>query len=143
MKLKQINPLDAWKILEEEKNSLLVDVRTVEELNFVGFADLLSINAKSAFLPWRFYPTMELNSDFVSELSKFVAESFSENPLKTNLIFICKAGGRSFEAAKAMSEIGYNNSYNIIGGFEGDEDQFGHRGNINGWKAANLPWRQK
>jgi rhodanese-related sulfurtransferase len=142
MSFKQINPQDAWKILEEEKNSILVDVRTFEELNFAGFTDLSSISAKSIALPWRIYPRMELNSAFISELSSFVTESFSTNPLNTNLLFLCKVGGRSFEAAKAMSEIGYN-TYNITGGFEGDIDQFGHRGNINGWKAANLPWRQQ
>ena len=31
---------------------------------------------------------------------------------------------------------------NVAGGFEGDIDGEGHRGHVNGWKAANLPWRQ-
>ena len=31
---------------------------------------------------------------------------------------------------------------NIADGFEGDTDEDGHRGNRNGWKQADLPWRQ-
>jgi rhodanese-related sulfurtransferase len=143
MSLKQINPQDAWKILDEDKHSLLVDVRTFEELNFVGHVDLSSIAAKSIILPWRIYPRMELNSAFISELSNFIAKTFPSNPLDTNLLFLCKTGGRSNEAAKSMSEIGYKNTYNITGGFEGEADSSGHRGNINGWKAANLPWEQQ
>jgi len=32
--------------------------------------------------------------------------------------------------------------FNIAGGFEGDLDAARHRGQINGWKAAGLPWTQ-
>lgn len=141
MNFKEIKPQDAWRILKEDKNSILIDVRTSEELSFVGYADLSSINRKSVALPWRIYPNMVLNSDFVSNLTDFISESFKQDPLKIALLFLCRTGGRSKEAAKSMAEIGYN-CYNIINGFEGDVDDFGHRGTVNGWKAENLPWRQ-
>lgn len=141
MSFKEVTPQDAWKILENNKDSVLVDVRTNEELNFVGFVDLSEIGRKAIALPFRTYPNMAFNSSFISDLTGFINKSFGEDSFKTNLLFLCKTGGRSHDAAIAMSELGYN-CYNILGGFEGDIDKFGHRGKINGWKAENLPWRQ-
>ena len=37
---------------------------------------------------------------------------------------------------------GFEKSFNIAGGFEGDVDGEGHRGNTSGWKASGLPWQQ-
>jgi hypothetical protein len=45
-------------------------------------------------------------------------------------------------AAVAMTRAGFNKAFNIAGGFEGNLDGNGHRGNVNGWKASGLPWRQ-
>jgi hypothetical protein len=42
----------------------------------------------------------------------------------------------------AAAGVGYADSYNIAGGFEGDLDAERHRGKNNGWKAAGLPWVQ-
>ena len=39
-------------------------------------------------------------------------------------------------------KAGFTRALNVSGGFEGDPDPSGHRGHINGWKAADLPWRQ-
>jgi sulfur dioxygenase len=36
----------------------------------------------------------------------------------------------------------YKKACNIIGGFEGDLDEQGHRGNRGGWRHAGLPWVQ-
>ena len=44
--------------------------------------------------------------------------------------------------AGALTQLGYAQAYNIAGGFEGDHDENGHRGFVNGWKAEGLPWRQ-
>jgi rhodanese-related sulfurtransferase len=45
-------------------------------------------------------------------------------------------------AAAAMTGAGYSRCFNVAGGFEGMRDDAGHRGTIDGWKAANLPWLQ-
>ena len=47
----QIDVLDAWKVLQEEPNSILIDVRTREEIEFVGFVNLSNTNAKIISLP--------------------------------------------------------------------------------------------
>jgi rhodanese-related sulfurtransferase len=58
------------------------------------------------------------------------------------LIMLCRSGVRSIAAAKAATAAGYEDSYNVLAGFEGNPDQAGHRGQVEGWKAAGLPWRQ-
>ncbi|MFT6106810.1 MAG: rhodanese-related sulfurtransferase [Rickettsiales bacterium] len=138
----QIEVLDAWKFLQENPQSILVDVRTREEIDFVGFADLSEIDIKTIFLPWRQYPRMEIDEDFTDKLSGLVAETFPSNPLETNLLFLCRSGSRSFEAAMFVSDLDYVNCKNVVNGFEGSCNQDGQRGKINGWKSKNLSWKQ-
>ena len=45
-------------------------------------------------------------------------------------------------AAEFLTNHGYKNCYNLIEGFEGPHDSDGHRGQMNGWKFDNLPWKQ-
>ena len=137
----QIDAPDAWKILQENPNSILVDVRTKEEIEFVGFVDSTKINAKTINLPWKTYPQMAVDEAFTDKLSALISEVFSSNPEEINLLFICRSGNRSFEAAMFMSDLGYQ-CHNITNGFEGSHNELGQRGKTNGWKAQNLPWRQ-
>jgi rhodanese-related sulfurtransferase len=58
------------------------------------------------------------------------------------VLFLCRSGARSRAAAVALTGLGFAKAFNVAGGFEGDPDGERHRGNINGWKAAGLPWRQ-
>jgi hypothetical protein len=41
-----------------------------------------------------------------------------------------------------MTAAGYANCFNVAAGFEGRRDEEGHRGKVEGWKAAHLPWVQ-
>ncbi len=130
-----IMPADAWQMLKDERNVFMVDVRTQAEWAFVGVPDLNEIGKELYYISWQSYPTMELNGLFVEQLSKLVGHD-------DVIIFICRTGGRSMSAAVAAKNAGFNTCYNLSGGFEGDIDNKGHRGMLNGWKASNLPWRQ-
>ncbi|MFT6219579.1 MAG: rhodanese-related sulfurtransferase [Myxococcota bacterium] len=138
----QIEVLDAWKFLQENPQSILIDVRTEQEIEFVGFADLSQINAKTISLPWRHYTNMEIDEGFTDKLSALIAEVFPSNPQQTNLLFLCRSGSRSFEAAMFVSDLNYPNCYNVVDGFEGPCNQDGRRGQIKGWKSKNLSWKQ-
>ena len=59
------------------------------------------------------------------------------------LFFMCRSGARSSNAAKLMTSIGWDNSYNVLYGFEGDPDLSHKRGITNGWKCEGLPWIQQ
>ena len=142
MLVHQITATEAFKKLSNEKSAALIDVRTDAEFNFVGTADLREIEANLILLPWKIFPTMALNPNFTASLEKVLLEKFGEKRHEAQLIFMCLSGGRSQQAATHMTQLGYENCFNLIGGFEGEADAAGHRGNISGWKASNLPWRQ-
>jgi rhodanese-related sulfurtransferase len=131
-----VQPETALKILTDVPNAILVDVRTKPEWNFVGLPDLATIGKKPALLEWQEYPSMQLNSGFVPQLSAAVPDP------ATPLLFLCRSGARSAAAAKAMSAAGYSTCLNIADGFEGPLDAQAKRGKAGGWKAAGLPWRQ-
>ena len=46
-------------------------------------------------------------------------------------------------AAVAMTKRGFARCFNLAGGFEGPLDNDGHRGRLDGWKVAGLPWKQE
>ncbi len=141
MQVIEINSQEAFEKLKE-RNALLIDVRTDAEFSFVGQADLSSLNKEVVLLPWKMFPSMNLNPRFQMSLEKVLQEKFGEEKYDAHLIFMCRSGSRSYEAAAYISSFGYKNCFNLSGGFEGNLDEKGHRSNIDGWKKNNLPWRQ-
>jgi len=126
----------AWKILSENNDAILIDVRTRAEWNYVGLPELAPIGKKPALLEWQVFPGMQQNPEFTSALGNAVANK------DTPLLFLCRSGARSAAAAKAMTAAGYSTCFNVADGFEGPLDAQGKRGSAAGWKAAGLPWRQ-
>ena len=121
--VKNITATQAWDLMQNEK-TILVDVRTEQELPDYGQPDITATGGESLLLPWRLAPDFEPNIHFLDELSKTASVSDS-------LLFLCKVGGRSHEAAITANAAGYEHSYNIVGGMDGE----------NGWKASGLAWR--
>ena len=128
---------DAWALLQSEPAAQLVDVRTMAEWSFVGLPDLAGIGRQVHCVEWQSYPSMAQNPSFVAQAGAAVG-SRKDAPV----LLLCRSGGRSRAAAMAMTAAGYEQAYNVAGGFEGDLDKNSHRGGANGWKAAGLPWRQ-
>jgi rhodanese-related sulfurtransferase len=131
-----VAPATAWKILSENKDAVLIDVRTRAEWNYVGLPELATIGKKLALVEWQSFPSMQLNPEFVSVLGDAIADK------ETPLLFLCRSGARSAAAARAMSAAGYSTCFNVADGFEGPLDAQGKRGTAGGWKATGLPWRQ-
>jgi rhodanese-related sulfurtransferase len=131
-----VAPATAWKILSEQKDAVLIDVRTRPEWNYVGLPDLESLAKKPALVEWQVFPSMQPNPDFVSALSGALTNKDAP------LLFLCRSGVRSAAAAKAMSAAGYSTCLNVADGFEGPLNAEAKRGSAGGWKAAGLPWRQ-
>ncbi|MBS0471124.1 MAG: rhodanese-like domain-containing protein [Proteobacteria bacterium] len=125
---------EAWALLEKDPAARLVDVRTRAEWSFVGIPDLAPLGREAELVEWQTFPSMQVNPGFVSD----AAGSDKAAPV----LFLCRSGARSRSAAIAMTQAGYSRAYNVVGGFEGDLDGERHRGNMNGWKAAGLPWKQ-
>lgn len=134
----EVEPDIAWDILKNDFSAILVDVRTAPEWTLVGTPNLSVLSKQAIFIPWRVFPTMEINENFVDQV-----EDQNKIGKDSPIFFLCKTGGRSLDAAIEMTRHGYTQCYNIFGGFEGDLDENGHRGNKNGWKKYNLPWEQR
>ena len=122
-----LTPKEAWDLLTGEADAQLIDVRTGAEFNFVGMPDLQGIGKEAHGIPWKHFPGMTDNPDFVKDVEN--AAPGKDAPV----LFLCRSGVRSVAAAKAMTELGYTRAYNILGGFEGDKDESGHRGVLAGW----------
>jgi rhodanese-related sulfurtransferase len=120
-------PAEAHALMQQ--GAVLVDVRTDPELLYVG-----SIPG-SETIEWNVYPDGARNQDFLEQLAGAVKK---EQPV----MFICRSGARSHQAAVAASQAGWQEAYNVIEGFEGDKDAEGHRNTVGGWKHARLPWIQ-
>lgn len=128
---------ESWEMLARDPNSVLVDVRSQAEWAFVGVPDLSSLQKKVALVPWQTYPGMKPNPDFAAQLT-----TAGVSPDQT-VLFMCRSGARSKSAAIAMTASGYRRCHNVAGGFEGPHDSHRHRGGVDGWKAAGLPWVQE
>ena len=121
-------PGEAHALLQQLPNAKLIDVRSRAELDFVGRVP------GSIEIEWKSYPGMQPNSNFMRQLTQKLAQD-------TMVMFICRSGGRSHEAALAALQAGFE-AYNVPEGFEGDRDAGGHRNTVGGWRAAGLPWVQ-
>ena len=122
-------PAEAFALLQEAPGAKLVDVRSRAEWDWVGRIP------GAVEIEWQAYPGMRANPDFLTYLS-------SQVDTEALVMFICRTGGRSHQAAATATQAGYPDCYNILEGFEGDKDATGHRGAKGGWKAAGLPWVQ-
>ena len=131
-----VSAAEAWAKLSGDANAQLVDVRTMAEWNFVGLPDLSSLGRQVRCIEWQGFPSGARNPAFVAEASQALGDK------EAVVLVMCRSGARSRAVAIALTQAGYRQAINIGDGFEGDMDEDGHRGNRNGWKQADLPWRQ-
>ncbi len=123
-----LSPAEAWQLIHDGR-ATLVDVRTAEELKFVGQVP------HSVHVPWATGTAMTRNPRFVRELEAKVGK---DRPV----LLLCRSGKRSALAVEAALKAGFTQIANIAEGFEGDIDALGHRGLSNGWRFHGLPWVQ-
>jgi hypothetical protein len=130
----KINPIEAWRILQEKKMSYVVDVRPEPESIYSGKPDLKELKKDTINIPYTLYPSLRENPNFVREFNKFI---FNED---TVTFLICKDGTLSEKAAEKLKQTN-KKCFLIDKGFEGDLDESEKkRSKINGWKASGLPW---
>lgn len=135
-----IEPKEAWALLQSDPAAQLVDVRTAAEWTFVGVPDLGRVGRKAILVEWQAYPTMGRNASFEDGVAERLKAAGATTT--TPVLFLCRSGARSQAAARAMTAKGFTKCFNVAGGFEGDVDADRHRGSTNGWKASGLPWAQ-
>jgi len=123
-----VHPRDAWDIFSRSE-AKLIDVRSNEEQKFVGsIYGALSV-------PWATGTGLIRNPRFVREVEQKAARS-------DVILLLCRSGKRSALAARALTEAGFEQVFNIAEGFEGEIDDKQQRGSLGGWRFHHLPWVQ-
>ncbi|MGV0643549.1 rhodanese-like domain-containing protein [Mycolicibacterium sp. XJ879] len=130
-----ITPQEAWTLLTDVPEAVLVDCRTEAEWRFVGVPDLGPLRRDVVFIEWNRSDGTH-NEAFVEDLVDQIGDN-AERPV----VFLCRSGNRSIGAAEAATAAGIAPAYNVLDGFEGHLDERWHRGG-SGWKAVGLPWKQ-
>ena len=99
-----LTPSEAAEVMELAPGARIVDVRTRAEWDWVGrVPDALEIE-------WFSYPDSQPNPFFLQHLKKAVSP-------QSLLLFICRSGVRSSAAARAATEAGFPDCYNVLEGF--------------------------
>ncbi len=126
-----LNPPAAWQFMQEHPGAVLIDVRTTCEHLFVGHPP------GAILIPWKDGLPMQPHPDFAGAVREVVPDP------ATPILFLCRSGHRSMDAAKTMAEEGYQVLVNIDEGFEGPLDENKHRSTLGGWRFHGLPWEQQ
>jgi len=82
--------------LAADENAVVLDVRTREE-------------AEEGIIPNALLIDIYKGQGFLDEIEKL-------DVTKTYYVY-CKSGGRSAQACSVMNQLGFKNTYNLIGGF--------------------------
>ncbi len=82
--------------LEQDGNAVILDVRTDEEW-------------QDGHIPGTLHIDIYKGQGFIEEVEKLDKD-------KTYYVY-CKAGGRSAQACSLMQQLGFQNTYNLVGGF--------------------------
>lgn len=124
-------PQECFEDLQARETAVLIDVRTAPEWSFVG----TPTHPRCLRISSTLFPPNQPNPNFLAEVEQQVAK---DQPVYC----LCKLGGRSMAAAQALVAAGYTEVYNVLNGFDGDQNEHGQRRCINGWVASGLPWHQ-
>lgn len=87
---------DAKKIMREEANSYLIDVRSKQEYNEYHLPNSINI------------PVYNIEKDI----------NTITNDINSVIILYCQMGSRSRKALEKLERLGYKNLYNLKGGLE-------------------------
>ncbi|PZP51159.1 MAG: rhodanese, partial [Azospira oryzae] len=94
-----LTPEEAYQLMTSAPGAKLVDVRTRAELDWVGRIP------GAVEIEWQSYPSMQLNPHFPAQLERQVDKA-------SLVMFICRSGGRSHQAATLAKQLGYTQCYN-------------------------------
>jgi rhodanese-related sulfurtransferase len=127
MSIKQVEPPQAFEILQKNPEAIYLDVRT--EAEFAQGHPSGAINIPVVFLKPGAAP--QPNDSFLPVAEKLL-------PRDKKLVVGCMAGGRSQRACEILEQAGFSDLTNVRGGFGGARDATGAI-LVPGWRDAGLP----
>jgi rhodanese-related sulfurtransferase len=135
---KELTPQQAFSLLHDNPQAVLVDIRSTMEFLFVGHP------SGAVHVPWIDEPDWTVNPEFVTEIRKLLLGGVvcTQESHCAPVVLICRSGKRSLEAGKALIAAGIGNVWHVDEGFEGELDEHHHRSTQGGWRFHGLPWEQ-
>jgi rhodanese-related sulfurtransferase len=130
--MKHLPPQESWAFVQANPHALFVDVRMEIEYMYVGHPPGV-IN-----IPWYEYPDMAPDPIGFLRAVEREAKGDKSKPI----VLICRSAKRTLAAGEVLEQAGFTQVINVLEGFEGDLDDNMHRGTLNGWRHAGLPWEQ-
>jgi rhodanese-related sulfurtransferase len=133
--------------LKNHPKALFLDLRTPEELLFVGTPQGIDGNAPFGIMNYNKWDDKKKtyvrfpNPDFLSNFEYWALDKGTEKG--DPVVLICRSGDRSALGADFLAKQGYTNVWSVVDGFEGDLAKDGPnkgRRMVNGWKNIGLPW---
>jgi rhodanese-related sulfurtransferase len=138
-------------VTQNAAKTLFLDIRTPEEVTFLGMAAAADANVpymvQPAFQEWDNAKStfkLESNPDFIPAVRRRLSAK-GLGPDDT-IVLMCRSGDRSAAASNLLAEAGFKNVYSVVDGYEGDLASDGPKAGqraVNGWKNAGLPWSYK
>ena len=143
-----VTATEAYDLIQQHDDALLIDVRDPIEIKFTGFAEPTDIH-----VPWVLADRTQFdadaqtwpisrNNDFEEQIrSALEAHNAKED---TPIIVMCRSGStRSAPAADVITKMGFTQVYSVSDGFEGGKLAEGNSAGVrarNGWRNSGLPW---
>jgi len=136
--VKSLTPKQAWQLLQDNPQAVLIDVRSNFEYLFVGHP------VGAVHVPWIDEPDWKVNPHFVTEVRKVMLGGVTCEDERgcAPVVLICRSGKRSHAAGELLVREGFPEVYNVAEGFEGELDDHHHRSSTGGWRFHGLPWEQ-
>ena len=139
---------DAYDVVTTERSKVLfVDVRTREEVQFLGYAGdidghvpLVELSPGGEWDEKGSKLKLDPNPLFGATIAALASKKGLGKADK--IVLMCRSGDRSARGVNLLADAGFTNVWSEIEGFEGDLSADGRR-TVNGWKNAGLPWTYK
>ena len=124
--IKQIKSSEIKDFIQENSNTVLLDVRTDNEWKSLGKPKAEDLNSKTYFVTVSHDLTnwQVPDQNFIVNVKKKIGKD-------KKILVMCAAGGRSVVAANLLAKEGYD-TLNVSDGFSGN-------GQEPGWKNLGLP----
>ncbi|MBW3519730.1 rhodanese-like domain-containing protein [Flavobacterium sp. NKUCC04_CG] len=84
-----------WENFQQDENAVILDVRTIDEFEEIAIPNSLNIDIYKG-------------QEFLDEVNKLDKD-------KSYYVY-CKAGGRSNQACLLMNQLGFDKTFNLLGG---------------------------
>ncbi|MGB5446818.1 MAG: rhodanese-like domain-containing protein [Psychromonas sp.] len=146
-----ISTQDTQALMQQNENTLFIDVRDPIEIMFIGFTDAVDINIPYLMVDRTQWDDKKIrfrlyqNPDFIAQVKTALsAKGLNED---ATIITMCRSGSeRGLPSAEFLRKNGFKNARYVVHGFQGDSLKEGDKAGLrikNGWQNEGLPWSAK